>query len=348
MPFVHGLLLIVGLALLVKGAEFFVRSAGSIAKRFGVSELVIGLTLVAVGTSLPELVAAIIASIKGESALVMGNIAGANVANITLIIGLAAVIRTIRIEREMLERDGYLAFLAVIMLTAFAFNRSIVWWEGLAFLVIFLAYTVFLIETSEQLGATYHIREFARYFFRFRFVTRMADTMVDSIRDRVAPTQGPRPQRVADKRSNWRDVLILVFSGALVVVGGNLLVDKALFFSDYFGLPPTLVGILMALGTTAPEMSVAITAARQNMGGMVIGNAVGSLLTNTFLILGIASVISPLEVSALALRYALPYLVGVTILLLLFKRTGWEVRRAEGIALLSVYVGFVVGYGLLV
>lgn len=337
-------LLAVGLALLVKGAGLFVQAASTIARRLGVTELVIGLTLVAIGTSLPELVAAVIASHKSEGDLVLGNVVGANIANITLIIGGAAALRAMPITREMLERDGYLALTAAVLLGIFAFDGTVSRLEGGVFGLLFVAYTVFLVKTSQAYEGAYHIRDFARFFFKFQYLTETAQAVARSMRGTTAGEAAS--ESAPDAPFDWRNALLLVASVGLIVLGGNMLVEEAVFFAGHFALPVTLVGVVLALGTTAPEMSVSIAATRQGMGGMVIGNAIGSVLCNTFLILGVASAIAPIAVSGLALSYALPFFLGVTVILLIFKKSGHEIRRVEGVGLCLLYIAFIVGYGI--
>jgi cation:H+ antiporter len=290
------------------------------------------------------LVSAIIASLKGESALVLGNVIGSNVANITLIVGGAAVLRAMPIEKVMLERDGYLALSAAVLLLLFALNGVVSAFEGMVFFLLFVAYSVFLVQTSQDYQKAYHIRQFAQYFFRFGFITGPAD----SLRKSVRRTKESKSDESEVKESfDWRNFTTLLLSVFLIVLGGNFLVGEAVFFSNYFGLPVTLVGVILALGTTAPEMSVSIAATRQGMGGMVIGNAIGSVLCNTFLILGVASLISPISVSLLALKFAIPFLLGVTAILLVFKRSNHEIRRIEGVGLCLLYLAFIGGYALL-
>lgn len=335
------ILLVVGLVVLIKGSGIFVKAAGNIARKLGVSELVIGLTLVAIGTSLPELVSAVIASLKDESALVLGNVVGANIANITLIVGGAAALRSLSIEKEMLERDGYMAFAAAVLLFLFSLNGVISALEGIVFCLLFVAYTIFLVQTSQQYEQAYHIRQFALYFFKFGVITGPASSIKKSMQRPVPSQEGGQKARPL---FDWKNLLLLLVSILLIVLGGNSLVEEAVFFANYFGLSVTMVGIILALGTTAPEMSVSITAARQGMGGMVIGNAIGSLLCNTFLILGVASFISPITVSPLALRYALPFLLVVTVILLIFKKSDLQIRRKEGLGLCALYFVFILGY----
>ncbi len=338
-------LLLAGLGLLVKGSGLFVQAASNSARRLGVSELVIGLTLVAIGTSLPELVSAIIASSRGESDLALGNVVGANITNITLVVGGAAALRTIPIAREMLERDGYLALVAAALLALFAFDNTVSRLEGVGFLLLFVAYTIFLIKTSQAYESAYHIRDFARYFFKFRYLTDTASAVGRSLRQAAAEKE--TTEQAVSASFDWRNALLMALGVGLIALGGNMLVDEAVFFAGHFELPVTLVGVVLALGTTAPEMSVSLAAARSGMGGMIIGNAIGSVLCNTFLIVGVASVISPIAVTVLARNYALPFLLGVTVVMLVFKKSGFEIRRMEGIGLCLLYLVFIVCYGVL-
>ena len=130
----------------------------------------------------------------------------------------------------------------------------------------------------------------------------------------------------------------------MIMIGGDLLVGEAVFLADHFELRLTLVGVILALGTAAPEMSVALAASRQKLNGMVIGNAVGSVLTNSFLVLGVAALIDPVNVSPPALRFAIPFLIGVTVLLVVFKRTGMVIQRLEGALLCCLYMAFIIGF----
>ena len=341
------ILISAGLWLLIKGSDWFVQVVGIIARNLGISDLVIGLTLVAIGTSLPEFVSAIIASMQGQGALVFGNVVGANIANITLVVGGAAIFCTMPISKEMLERDGYMAFFSVILLSIFAYSGLISRLEGILFMLIFIAYTIFLIKTSQIYQSSYHIKEFAKFFFKFKYITETIKSVHMLLRTASSKSNESTTNDLNPTSFNWRNIIMLIISVGFIVLGGNLLVNEAVFFSGYFDLPVTLVGVVLALGTTAPEISVSIAAARKDMGGIVIGNAIGSILCNTFLILGLASTITPIAMSSLALYYALPFLLLVTLIMLFFKKTHLKISRLEGIVLCSLYIVFIIGYGIL-
>src|SRR3989338_2686921 len=170
MVFVNILLFAFGLIILVKGSDFLVKSAASISKKLGISEFVVGLTLVALGTSIPELASAIIASIKMESGLVMGNIVGANIADIGLVTGLAAAISVIRTNKDVLKMDGYIMLFAALVFYIFMLNKIISRIEAILLLFLYFAYILFLYEfESKVVGGKYHFRQFMDYFFRFKY-----------------------------------------------------------------------------------------------------------------------------------------------------------------------------------
>ena len=159
-----------GLILLVKGSDFLVKSAATLAKKLGVSEFIIGVTLVSLGTSIPELALAIIASIKQQSGLIIGNIVGANIANIGLITGVAATIAIIKTKKEMLKRDGYIMLFAAIIFYIFILNGLISRIEAILLLLLYSAYILFLYEVESKFKAKYHFKEFIDYFFKLKYL----------------------------------------------------------------------------------------------------------------------------------------------------------------------------------
>jgi cation:H+ antiporter len=325
--------LLVGLILLVKGSDLFVKSAASIAKKFGVSEFIIGLTLIAAGTSLPELMSAIFASIRHESGLVMGNIVGANIANIGLVIGIAAIISVIKTNKEMLWRDGYFLLFIALLLLVLTFNGVISRLEGALLILLYFAYTIFLFEEKPRFKGKYHFKDFITYFYKFQYLKTIKSKLVSGINNRKKKSNN-------FKSSIIKELLMLIISGVLLVVGANYLVENAIFFANMFDVPKTVMGIMIAIGTTMPEMSVAITAVRKGYGNIVIGNALGSCITNTLLILGVAALIFPLTVTTLSKLYTIPFMMFMVLLLLIFLKSEWKIRRWEGLTFLVLYVLF--------
>jgi len=340
------LLFIFGLVLLVKGSGYFVKSAATLAKKFGVSEFVIGLTLVALGTSIPELASAIMASLRHESGLVIGNIAGANIANVGLITGVAAAIAVIKTKEEMLKRDGYIMILAALLFFAFIFNGTIGRIEAAVFILLYFAYVMFLVERKPRFRGKYHFREFVGYFFRFRYITTIRSHIMISAKKKgkndITPTEKKEVLRLF-KAGIAKDIIVMILGGAAVAFGARFFVSSAVFFAEALKVHASIIGVsIVSIGTTLPELSVTISAARKGFGNIALGNVIGSCITNIFLILGVSAAISPLIASSVAVYWIVPFMAFMSLLLLFFIKSHWEIRRFEGIVFLLVYIAFMV------
>lgn len=329
------LILILGLVFLVKGSDYFVKSASTIAEKLGVSEFVIGLTLVAVGTSIPELASSLAASLQQASGIVIGNVVGSNIVNIGLIVGLAAVISPMKTEIEMLRRDGYIMLLAAVLFFVFALNRELSMLESALFILIFIAYVFFLFEEAEKYEGKLHFKEFVVYFFKFEYIVS-ARQKFSCIRNGNTTDENCPPREGFAK-----DILILVVSCAAIVIGARYFVDKSIFFAELLGVPETIIGTtLVAVGTSLPELVVTLSAAKQGFGSIALGNIIGSNIANVFLILGFSGLIFPIAVEQISLFFTTPAMILISVLLLVFISTGWEIKRWEGVALIAFYAAF--------
>jgi cation:H+ antiporter len=331
-----------GLALLVKGSDFFVKSAAAIAQKLGVSEFVIGLTLVAVGTSIPEFASSVFAALKAESGIVIGNVVGSNIANIGLIIGLGAVIATIKTKQEMLKRDGYIMLFAALLFYVFIINGMISRGEALIFLLLYVAYIVFLFEGTPKSKDDYAFNEFIRYFLKFRYLIFLKNCIIPTLNNTKELTIKPEEKlKELSKTGLLKDSLVLILSGFAVVLGANYLVNEAIFFAEFFNIPKTVIGIsLVAIGTSLPEVGVTISAARQGYGTIAVGNVIGSNIANIFLVLGISALIFPLSVIKSTILYSAPFMIFMCIMLLVFLKSDCNIRRIEGIVFLLLYALF--------
>jgi len=184
MVLINATILLAGLVLLVKGSDYFVKAASTIAKKLGVSEFVIGLTLVAVGTSIPELASSVAASLQQASGIVIGNIVGSNIANIALIVGLAATLSPVKTEPEMLRRDGYIMLFAALLFFAFAFNEALSRLEAAIFVLLYVAYVFFLFEEIPTNKGRFYFKEFAIYFVKFEYINSMKQKINSASRNR--------------------------------------------------------------------------------------------------------------------------------------------------------------------
>ncbi|MDP3918354.1 MAG: calcium/sodium antiporter, partial [Nanoarchaeota archaeon] len=291
------ILLLVGLILLIKGSDVFVSTSAKLAKKFNVSGLVIGLTVVALGTSIPELASAITAMIKGAPGLVVGNIIGSNIANIGLIIGIAALFHSLKADNKIYYRDIYILVFSSVLFYLLAFSGLLYRIEGIFFLLLYLVYIFFLFATKDEKTKKYKFRHFLDYFLGFKYVTSFRKSTIKSLK---TPKEKWTKKEVKDisliKQALWGDILIIIVSIVAITFGARYLVTGSIWLAEIFSIPQSLVGLsVIAIGTSLPELSVSITAARKGLGDIVIGNIIGSNIANTWLVLGVASLIGPIQ-----------------------------------------------------
>ncbi|NPE28049.1 calcium/sodium antiporter [Methanococcoides sp. SA1] len=333
-------ILLIGLILLVKGSDVFVSSASAIAKKLGVSEFIIGLTLVAIGTSIPELASSMAASLSHSSGIVIGNVVGSNIANIALIVGCAAIISVVKTESDMLKRDGYIMLFASSLFFLLAFDLQLSRAEAVILILFYIAYVFFLFEDKSKYESRSYFREFISYFVKFKYVGSMNQRIRTGINNH---NSGKRQENKKELGDLYKHLLILAFSGMAVIFGAKYFVEEAIFFAQIFQLPDTFIGVtLVAVGTSLPELMVTISAARKGYGNIAIGNVIGSNITNIFLVLGLSAFVFPLEITGLSIMFTIPFMIMISVVLLWFIHTHWEIRRIEGIALLLLYLIFLI------
>ncbi|KKH45096.1 calcium/sodium antiporter [Methanosarcina sp. 1.H.A.2.2] len=336
------LILLLGLVFLVKGSDYFVKAASTIAKKLGVSEFVIGLTLVAVGTSIPELASSIVASIQQASGIVIGNVVGSNIVNIGLIVGLAAFLSPMKTEVEMLKRDGYIMLFSAVLFFVFALNGELSIIESGIFVLLYIAYVFFLFEEGEIYGGKPYFKEFLKYFVKFKYI--------NSAMKKLNGTNNNKSSDSENGNGNGRieggfakDIFTLVLSCAAIVIGAKYFVEESIFFAELLGVPDTIIGTtLVAVGTSLPELVVTVSAARKGYGSIALGNIIGSNITNVFLILGLSGLLYPIAVAEISLFFTTPVMIVISLILLVFISTGWEIKRWEGVAMMAFYAAFLV------
>jgi len=306
-------ILLIGLILLVKGSDVFVSSASSIAKKLGVSEFIIGLTLVAIGTSIPELASSMAASLSHSSGIVIGNVVGSNIANIALIVGCAAIISEVKTHSQMIQRDGYIMLFAFILFLVFAFDLQLSRTEASILILLYVAYIFFLFEETSKYEGKFYFKEFITYFVKFKYVKTMNQRIRTGINNH---NSGEEQENNKEHSDLYKDLLILAFSGIAVMLGAKY--------------------------TSLPELMVTISAARKGYGSIAIGNVIGSNITNILLVLGISAFVFPLEITGLSIMFTIPFMIIISVVLLWFIHTHWEIRRIEGMALLLLYLIFLI------
>jgi len=308
MPYLE---LLAGLILLVLGGDVLVRGAVSVAGHLGVSPLVIGLTLVGFGTSTPELFTSVEAALRGSPGIAIGNVVGSNIANILLILGLAALIHPLATPRGMLRRDGTVVLLAAIVCVVAILSGHLARLVGAALVATLCAYI------------------FCTY--RFGRAARTASAR------REAGTDAP------ERPPGRLDVAILFCGGGLVLtlLGANFLVDGSIALAASVGVSETLVGLtVVAIGTSLPELATSVAAAVRRHDDVAVGNVVGSNIFNVLGILGATAVVKPIPVPPEIARLDIWVMLAATVMLLLFAATGWRISRLEGAVALAAYAGY--------
>ena len=302
-----------GVLLLLAGAEALVRGASALALRVGISPLVVGLTVVAIGTSSPELVVSVQAALAGEGDVAIGNVVGSNIANLGLIVGMAAILSPMVVDRKLVRHDVPVMLGSMAALVVFLLDGTLSRVEGALLLCAAVVYTVDGIRTSRR-------DERAR---------RAA--LPPEVRDALAEAQ-----------SGFKRHLLLVVGGvALLVFGADLLLEGAVVAAGLLGVSEAIVGLtLVALGTSLPELATTVVAARRGEAEIALGNAVGSNIFNVFSVLGPAALVAPIQSVGVGID-VLAIMVGFGLVTLVFLVTGGRTQRWEGGLLLLGYLGYV-------
>ncbi|MFQ5529357.1 MAG: calcium/sodium antiporter [Gemmatimonadota bacterium] len=305
----HVLLFLVGLTTLTLGADWLVTGASRVASHYGVSPLMVGLTIVAFGTSAPELVVSVAASFQDRGGLAIGNIMGSTVANVGLIIGVGALIRPIVVHQRLLQRETPLLVFVLLIVMVLSFNGDLGRVDGLLLLGGFSVY-----------------------------LYRLSRWGVNSSAPATMPREKTRP---ASGRMyvNWVRVALGV---VLLVIGARWLVDSAINLARMLDVPEEVIGATaVAIGTSIPELASTIAAAVRGMGDIVMGNIIGSNIFNLGLVLGAAALVNPLELAPFTVVAEIVPALVFCLALIPLAMSGSRVSRFEGGLLLTGYVAFI-------
>ena len=318
-------LLLLGVAALVTGAEFLVRGAARIAARFGISTLVIGLTVVAFGTSSPEMAVSAAAALGGQPDIALGNVIGSNIFNILVVLGLSSLVAPVVVAREVIREQTPIMIGVSVLMLLFALNGLIGRGEGVFLFAGILIYTIVLVWRSR----------------RESLAAPMAEPMLGTGPDEdevAALRRGQRPGLL-------RPVLTALMGLALLVVGSNLLVEGATAIAVLFGVSELVIGLtIVAAGTSLPEVATSVVAAIRGERDMAVGNIIGSNIFNTLAILGAAATLAPdgIPVPPAALSFDLPVMIAVALVCLPIFFNGQVIHRWEGLLLVGFYLAYTV------
>lgn len=310
------LLIILGFILLIKGADFLVDGASNIAKRFHIPEIIIGLTIVSIGTSMPELFVSITSAINGYSDMAIGNIIGSNIANLFLILGLSSIIRAIKFKRETrLIEIPLCLVITIIFISLCNLNQDVSIGDGIILLVLFVLFIIYTIVMAKK-GEAFDKED---------------DEEEESNDSKLS-------------KSAIRDIIFLILGGILLKVGGDLTVNNAVNVARHFNLSEKLISVtILAIGTSLPELVTSVSAAFKGKSDIAIGNIIGSNIFNMLLIIGVSAIIKPI-VYNVSYNVDFIFVIVGTILLSLFpiippknKMTRWN-----GIVYVYIYLGYMV------
>ena len=317
MSFFTIVLLVVGLAGLVGGAELLVRGAAAIAARLGISPIVIGLTVVAFGTSAPELAVSVNASLGGSSDVALGNVVGSNIVNILLILGLSATVGALAVTQRIVRLDVPILIVVSLVVLVMSLDNSIGRFDGLVLVAGAIIYTVWLIKTSRS---------------ESKEITEEYQEAIDILDEDVV------------KLPLLTQVLFVLGGLVILVIGSQLLVNSATEIAESFGVSELVIGLtIVAIGTSLPELATSVMASVRGERDIAVGNVIGSNLFNIMLVLGASSAVSSdgVLVQDSALRLDMPVMIGATLALLPICWNGFQIKRWEGFVLSGFYVLYV-------
>lgn len=298
-----------GLVLLVFGGDALVKGAVNLALRLGIPALIVGLTVVAFGTSAPELLVSVQAALAGQAGIALGNVVGSNIVNILLILGLPALLTTIHSSTSDTTRSYWTMIATTLLLIALSYGGVLLWWHGL----ILLAGLALMLGDNIRLACAHQA------------------------------AQEPDLEGVDDHMAMWKILLFIVLGLIALGVGARLLVDGAVNIARVLGVSETVIGLtLVAIGTSLPELVTSIMAAIRKQADVAMGNVIGSNIFNILAILGITTVISPLEVGPNFMAFDYWVMLGVAALLLPFAVLKRDITRWVGVLFVGLYAAYAV------
>ncbi len=314
------LLLIIGFIALIKGADCFVDGSSSLARNFKVPGVIIGLTIVALGTSAPELAVSTSAAIQGANEIALSNVVGSNIFNLLCVLGICAVIHPIPVERAILKRDFPLSIAATILVFIFSAGKII-------------RSGSFLQKNME--APVGELQRAAGIFILLLFLLYMIYLIFDA-------KKHPQTEENTDCLPLWKCFAFIFIGLFFIIAGGQVVVNNAKEIAKIMGMSETLIGLtVVAVGTSLPELVTSVVAARKGETGLAVGNVIGSNIFNLLFILGISASIHPITVNAASI-YDILILIAVSVLAYVFSLKGKEIRRPQGVLMLLIYIADVI------
>lgn len=315
------LILVIGFVLLIKGADFFVEGSSSVAKKFHVPAMLIGMTIVAMGTSLPECAVSVTASLANNNSLAVSNVIGSNIFNLMVVCGACALFSPLTIRQDTLKKEFPLSIIcAALMLVLGYIGMTLGHIDGIIFLVLFVGYLLWMIQSAKKARAAV-LSDSAQ-----SGQIEQAEFVEENIA--ILPT--------------WKSLVFIIGGMIAIKFGGDFVVDGASSIASSMGLSQTLIGLtIVAMGTSLPELVTSLVAAKKGEVDMALGNVIGSDIFNILFVLGIATVISPISF-LMENVIDIILLIIMSVIVLAFAWTRQQINRKEGILMLLMYAAYMV------
>lgn len=315
------LILVIGFVLLIKGADFFVEGSSSVAKKFHVPAMLIGMTIVAMGTSLPECAVSVTASLANNNSLAVSNVIGSNIFNLMVVCGACALFSPLTIRQDTLKKEFPLSIIcAALMLVLGYIGMTLGHIDGIIFLVLFVGYLLWMIQSAKKARAAV-----------------LSD-----------PAQSGQLEQTEFVEENiailptWKSLVFIIGGMIAIKFGGDFVVNGASSIASSMGLSQTLIGLtIVAMGTSLPELVTSLVAAKKGEVDMALGNVIGSDIFNILFVLGIATAISPISF-LMENVIDIILLIIMSVIVLAFAWTKQQINRKEGILMLLMYAAYMV------
>ena len=322
------IILIVGFVLLIKGADFFVEGSSAVAKRLRIPSMIIGMTIVAMGTSLPECAVSVTASLTGNNTLAISNAIGSNIFNLLVVCGVCSLFVPLAVQKSTLQKEFPLSiFCAGLLLLLGYLGMTLGHIDGIILIIIFTGYLLWMIQSARN----------ARN-----------QTFADEDSDTAGSRTSLSAEEIEQVASNinllpaWKCIIFILGGMIAIKYGGDFVVNGASAIASSLGLSQTLIGLtIIAMGTSLPELVTSIVAAKKDEVDMAVGNVIGSNIFNILLVLGVAAAISPVGF-IMENMIDIAFLILISVITLVFAWTSKEINRKEGIIMLLLYAVYMV------
>lgn len=334
-------LLVLGVIIVLKGADWLTDGAVNIATRFGVSQMVIGLTIVAMGTSMPEFCVSMVSALKGTPDLAVGNVVGSNTLNTLLIVGCSALVAPIMVKRSSVKRDIPFAVVASLLMLLFCLDGAIgrvdaaVLFAGFC---LFMFVTLKYAKTTEEHAATVATMGAAMATAAAASTSVSEASTSHTSAPKASTSQPSAPE--ASVASMLKAVVMLVVGLLCLIAGSNMFVDNASFVASSLGVSDAVIGLtIVAGGTSLPELATSMVSAKKGNSDIAIGNVIGSNVFNILMIIGITGLVKPMHIAGITTLDLIMMLASM-LLMWFFCRTTYKVKRWEGAVLTIVYLAY--------